>query len=123
MDQGNEGDVKVTDKKHDTEKTPGQKGAAGPRPTGSKGSASASLPKVNFSSFIVSLNTSALVHLGELPEIGSDKKKKDLILAQQAIDTLAMLQEKTAGNLDEDEKGLLEHMLFDLRMKFVKVSS
>ena len=91
--------------------------------TESKESASASLPKVNFSTFILSLNTSALVHLGELPEIGSDKKKKDLVLAQQTIDTLAMLQERTAGNLDKDEEGLLEHILFDLRMKFIKVSS
>jgi len=119
MDQDNGEDVKVTDKKHNTEKTHSQKGAAGPKPAGSEGSASASLPKVNFASFILSLNTSALVHLGEIPEIGSDKKKKDLILAQQAIDTLAMLQERTAGNLDEEEKGLLEHILFDLRMKFI----
>ncbi len=80
----------------------------------------APLPEVTFATFILSLNTSALVHLGEIPEPASGEKTKDLPLAKHAIDTLSMLQEKTKGNLDEDEKALLEHLLFDLRMKYVK---
>ena len=81
------------------------------------------LPEVNFSTFVFSLNTSALVHLGEIPEFGSGEIKKNLTLAQHTIDTLAMLQAKTVGNLAEDEKGFLEHILFDLRMRYVKATS
>ncbi len=80
------------------------------------------LPEVTFATFILSLNTSALVHLGEIPEPSTGEKKKDLPIAQHAIDTLAMLQEKTKGNLSDDEKALLEHILFDLRLKYVKAS-
>jgi hypothetical protein len=81
------------------------------------------LPKVTFSTFIISLNTSALVHLGEIPEPGSQTHQKDLALAQHAINTLAMLGKKTAGNLSDDEKRLLENLLYDLRLRFVTASS
>ncbi len=80
------------------------------------------LPEVTFASFIVSLSTAALVHLGEMEEPGSGTKEKNLAMAKHSIDTLAMLQEKTNGNLDEEEKALLDHILFDLRLKFVKAS-
>ncbi len=80
------------------------------------------LPEVTFSSFVISLSTAALVHLGEMEEPESGVKKKDLLLAKHSIDTLAMLQEKTRGNLEDDEKALLDHILFDLRMKFVQAS-
>ncbi len=88
-----------------------------------KASGHTPLPEVNFETFIISLSTSALVHLGHLPEPGGDKIKMDLDLARHTIDTLAMLQEKTRGNLSEEEKSLLENILFDLRMKYVKVAS
>ncbi len=81
------------------------------------------LPEVTFTTFILSLNTSALVHLGEIPEPGKDEPKCDLELARHAIDTIAMLKEKTKGNLTEDELALIENILFDLRMKFVKKAS
>ncbi len=81
------------------------------------------LPEVTFSTFIISLNTSALMHMGELPDPVSGEKTKDLALAQHTIDTLAMLQEKTKGNLDSEETSLLEHILFDLRLKYVKSKS
>ncbi len=80
------------------------------------------LPPVNFSTFILSLNSSALVHLGELPMPGGDTCNKDLNLARHSIDVLAMLQEKTKGNLTEEEEKLLQHILYDLRMKFVNAS-
>ena len=80
------------------------------------------LPEVTFSSFIVSLSTAALVHLGEMEEPATGVKEKNLPLAKHTIDTLAMLQEKTSGNLDDEEKALLDHILFDLRMKFVQAS-
>ncbi len=78
------------------------------------------LPQVTFATFLLSLNTSALVHLGELPEPGSEKTSVDLDLARHAIDTIAMLKEKTAGNLTEEEERLIDSMLFDLRMLFIK---
>jgi len=79
-----------------------------------------SLPPVNFSTFIVSLSSSALMHLGEIPDPSTGEYKKNLILAKQTIDILEMLKEKTKGNLDAEEEGLLNNILFDLRIKYVK---
>jgi len=83
---------------------------------------SSSLPEVNFSSFILSLSSSILLHLGEIADPQSGEKKKDLALAKQTIDIITLLQEKTTGNLTEEEKNLLEHILYDMRMRFVKAS-
>lgn len=79
-------------------------------------------PQVTFSTFVFSLSSSALVHLGEVPDPSTQKVEKDLPLAKQIIDTLAMLQEKTKGNLDKDEEQLLQTVLYDLRLRFVKQS-
>lgn len=79
------------------------------------------LPQVDFSTFIFSLNTSALVHLGEIAEPGTGEKQKDLIFAKHTIDTIAMLQQKTKGNLTKDEEALIEHILYDLRMRYIRV--
>ncbi|PXF58951.1 MAG: DUF1844 domain-containing protein [Deltaproteobacteria bacterium] len=116
-------DFKVTDKRHSAEKGTDQEDSSDSKSTESEKPDSSPLPDVNFSTFLFSLNTSALVHLGEIPEFGSGETKKDFILAQHTIDTLAMLQEKTVGNLAEDEKGFLEHILYDLRMRYVKAIS
>ena len=78
------------------------------------------LPEVNFASFIYSLSTSALVHLGEIPEPISEKMDKNLPLAKQTIDILGILQEKTKGNLSQEEETLLNNFLYDLRMRYVK---
>jgi hypothetical protein len=80
------------------------------------------LPEVNFSTFIISLSTEVLFHLGEFPHPVSGERKKDLPMAKHAIDTLAMLKEKTQGNLSDEEKQLLEGMLYDLRMAFIRTS-
>ena len=123
MNHSDREDSKVTDKRHSAEKGPDQENSGNSKSTKSERSDSVPLPDVNFSTFVFSLNTSALVHLGEIPEFGSGEIKKDLILAQHTIDTLAMLQEKTVGNLAEDEKGFVEHILYDLRMRYVKAIS
>ena len=81
-----------------------------------------SLPEVNFSSFILSLSSSILLHLGEIADPQSGEKKKDLALAKQTIDIITLLKDKTKGNLTEEEQNLLEHLLYDLRMRFVKAS-
>jgi len=82
-------------------------------------SRSAPLPTITFSTFIFSLSTSAMVHLGEIPDPATRDTNPDLPLAKQTIDLLGMLQEKTRGNLDDDEKNLLSSLLMDLRLKYV----
>jgi len=81
------------------------------------------LPKVTFATFVMSLNTSCLVCLGEIPEPESGKNKKNLTLAKHTIDTLEMLKEKTKGNLNKEEEDLMNHILYDLRIRYVKVAS
>ena len=80
------------------------------------------LPEVNFSSFLLSLSSSVLLHLGEIPDPQSGGKMKDMALAKQSIDILTLLKDKTEGNLTEEEKNLLENLLYDLRMRFVNAS-
>ena len=78
------------------------------------------LPMVNFATFIFSLNSSALVHLGMIEDPSSNTKTQNLPLAKQTIDILGMLEEKTRGNLAEDEEKMLKNILYDLRILYVK---
>jgi hypothetical protein len=79
------------------------------------------LPKIDFSTFVLSLATSALYHLGlSTDPSGESPPKPNLPLARQTIDTIEMLQEKTRGNLDEEEAKLVESVLYQLHMGFVQ---
>ncbi len=78
------------------------------------------LPKIDFSTFILSLNSSALVQLGLMEDPATGQKGKNLPLAQQTIDTLVMLEEKTRGNLTPDEENMLKNIIYELRMLYVK---
>jgi hypothetical protein len=78
------------------------------------------LPEINFSSFILSLGSSALYHFGEIPDPVSGEKQRNLDMARQTIDILVVLRDKTTGNLGEDESRLLESLLHDLQMRFVQ---
>ena len=78
------------------------------------------LPEINFATFIFSLNSSALVHLGVIEDPATQKKMKSLPLAKQTIDILGMLEEKTQGNLSTDEENLLKNILHDLRLMYVR---
>jgi len=78
------------------------------------------MPEVTFTAFIMSLNTSALYHLGEIADPATGKKIIDFSLARHAIDTLVLLQEKTKGNLDSDEAEMLKNILYDVKMRFVQ---
>ncbi|MGH7247229.1 MAG: DUF1844 domain-containing protein [Pseudomonadota bacterium] len=78
-------------------------------------------PEINFVTFLVGLSTEALAALGEMPDPASGKHSRDLRAAQQLIDIIAMLGEKTRGNLDPNEQSLIEAILFDLRMKYVEL--
>lgn len=81
------------------------------------------LPEIDFTHFIFSLSTSALIQLGEVQDPFTKKAEKDLPLAKQTIDLIAMLKEKTKGNLTSDEAKIVEHILYDLRMRYVKAST
>ncbi len=74
---------------------------------------------LTFSALILSLSTSALVNLGELPDPLSNEKALNFPLAKQTIGIIEMLKEKTRGNLSQDEDRLINNMLYDLRMKYV----
>ncbi len=80
----------------------------------------AAYPDINFSNFVVSLSSSVLFHFGDLPDPVTDKVERNLAAAKQTIDILGMIQEKTKGNLDDEEKNLIDGILFELRMRFVK---
>jgi hypothetical protein len=81
------------------------------------------LPEVSFSTFIFSLSSSALFHFGEVADPTTGEKQKNLPMAKHTVDILGMLEEKTAGNLTDDEAQLLKNILYDLRMRYVKENS
>ncbi len=78
-----------------------------------------SLPKVTFSTFILSLASSALSQLGEVPNPETGKLEENLTMAQHTIEILNMLENKTKECLDSDEIKLLQGILYELRMKYV----
>jgi hypothetical protein len=78
------------------------------------------LPEINFSAFVISLSTQALMHLGEIADPISGKVEIDVPVAKQMIDIIVMLKDKTRGNLNASEDRLMEDVLFDLRMKYVE---
>ena len=77
---------------------------------------------VDFASFLLSLATTGMVHLGEIPEPNTGQISEDLEGARQMIDILSLLKEKTEGNLSGEEAKLLENLLYELRMKFLSKS-
>jgi len=72
----------------------------------------------DFTTLVLSLSTSALMHLGEVPGEDGAPLPKNLPLAAHTIDLLAMLEEKTRGNLTGDEERILSGVLYDLRLKY-----
>ncbi len=121
-----EGEAKTADgeaKRPEADKgrRPGQAESAG-RQEGAKEPGAGPLPEIDFATFIVSLSSSVLIHLGVVADPMTGQKQKDLPIAKQTIDMLGMLQEKTRGNLTNEESQLLESMLYDLRMRYVAES-
>ncbi|WP_461209756.1 DUF1844 domain-containing protein [Desulfocurvus sp. DL9XJH121] len=88
-------------------------------PEGAAETLGCTLPQVTFSTFVMSLASSALVQLGEVPEPETGAVGVNLPVAKHTIDILSMLKEKTAKGLDADEAKLLEGLLYELRMKYV----
>ena len=75
--------------------------------------------KIDFSTFIMSLTSSAFYHLGDIADPETGKTETNLPAVQQTIDMLIMLREKTQGNLNEEEAKLLEQLIYELQMKFM----
>ena len=78
-------------------------------------------PEITFTGFILSLATTAAVHFGDIadPSTG-ERPEPNLHAAQQMIDIIAMLQEKTRGNLIEPEERLVDDLLYELRLRYVQ---
>jgi len=110
------GDVKDQEKKEEPRKEEPRKKASADQEEGML------LPEVNFNSLIFSLSSSALINLGEIADPNTGQKQKDLPLAKHTIDTIAMLQDKTKGNLNPEEQRFLDTILADLRWRYVKLA-
>ena len=85
-----------------------------------KDSEPSGLFQMDFSTFVLSLNASALIHLGEIPDPHSKERSINLPAAKHTIEILEIIKDKTKGNLNGEEEKLLDDVLFNLRMKFVK---
>jgi len=86
---------------------------------GSPPEAPRALPPLDFSTLILSMASTAMVQLGAVAGLGGDAPAPDLDAARLAIDILAILEEKTRGNLDDGEQKLLHSLLYDLRVAYV----
>jgi len=130
--------IKITDKRHfgmdgsrrqpDQEQVPGH--SSGERTTGSRqglgftrqpeeSQEGEGLPAVDFTALVLSFRTSALVHLGLINYPATGEGAVNIDEARQMIDILSLLQQKTMGNLNEEEHRLLEQVLYELRLHFV----
>lgn len=78
-------------------------------------------PPIDFNTFVLSMSTSALVHLGE-DLLSEGSAEVNLPLARQTIDLLGILESKTKGNLTGEEERLLSQVLYDLRLRYVSIS-
>ena len=89
-----------------------------------KGEAPSKAPEspITFSTCLIGLASSALIHLGEAPNPETGRAERDLLLARQSLDLLGMLQDKTRGNLTTEEKQLFDNLLADLRLRFVEAN-
>jgi hypothetical protein len=78
-------------------------------------------PTMNFSTLVQSIYMSAIVQLGGATPEGQPPQV-DIIGARQSVDMLAVLEEKTRGNLTSDEQKLLDSAVFELRMGFLEIT-
>ena len=80
-------------------------------------------PQLTFAAFVLSLASSAAIHFGDLPDpMTGAQSEPNLEGAAQMIEILALLEEKTRGNLTAEERQLIEQVLYELRMRFVEAS-
>ncbi|MFQ5560123.1 MAG: DUF1844 domain-containing protein [Nitrospinota bacterium] len=78
------------------------------------------IPGLTFSTFVMSLSSSAELHFGEMNDPFTGKRNVNLPMAKQTVEIVSMLKEKTKGNLTPDEEALIDNVLYELRMKYAK---
>jgi hypothetical protein len=82
------------------------------------------MPALSFTDFVISLASSAAIHFGDLPDPESGRQHEpNLEGASQMIEILALLEEKTRGNLTAQERSMLDQVLYELRLRFVDAST
>ncbi len=96
--------------------------AAASNPAASQQQSKEPPPELTFAAFLWSLSEQALAALGEIPDPNSGQVTNDLVLAQQMIDIIIMLRDKTRGNLDAHEQAMLKEILSGLQMKYVELA-
>ena len=80
------------------------------------------MPELSFTAFVISLATTAAIHLGDIPDPATGQPLEPNIEgAKQMIDILALLEEKTRGNLTAEERQVMEQILYELRMRYVEI--
>jgi hypothetical protein len=128
-----EGEFKVTDRRRRDEIDETPTASAAPDPTASSprivspGSASQGPPAApqgapDLQGLFIMLASSALVNLGEAADPETGERVLDLEQAKEAIDLLSLLRVKTEGNRTDQESHLLEEMLYDLQLRFVRAA-
>jgi hypothetical protein len=81
-------------------------------------------PALSFSGFVLSLASTAAIHFGDLPDpLTGERSALNLAGAAQMIEILALLDQKTRGNLTAEERQILEQVLYELRLRFVEASN
>ena len=79
---------------------------------------------LSFTAFVLSLASTAAIHFGDLPDpISGERAESNLEGATQMIEILALLEQKTRGNLTAEEREVLNQVLYELRMRYVEVTS
>ena len=79
---------------------------------------------LSFTAFVFSLTSSAAIHFGDIPDpVTGQPGDVDLEGASQMIDILALLEQKTRGNLTAEERSLLDQVLYELRVRFIEASA
>jgi hypothetical protein len=81
------------------------------------------MSELSFTAFVISLASSAAIHFGDMPDPESgERQETNLEGAQQMIEILTLLEEKTRGNLTAEERQVLEQVLYELRMRYLQAS-
>jgi hypothetical protein len=122
-----EGEMRTPSETEANQEPPSSEARQAPQPAESVGDPQKSpsgetSESVDFASFLLSLATTGMVHLGEIPEPMTGQPAENLEGARQMIDILSLLKEKTEGNLSAEENRLLDGLLYELRMKFLSKS-
>lgn len=75
--------------------------------------------EINFSTFVLSLTSSAFYYLGDIADPMTGQTQENLPAVKQTIDILIMLQDKTKNNLNTEEAKLIEQLIYELQMKYI----